>query len=43
MAMTGLTGCLRRPEETIMPYVNMPEHVVPGIPSYYATFDARQR
>ena len=37
MAMTGLTGCLRRPEETIMPYVNMPEHVVPGIPSYYAT------
>ena len=30
MAMTGLAGCVRRPEETIMPYTNMPEHVLPG-------------
>ena len=37
MAMTGLAGCVRRPEETIMPYTNMPEHVLPGVPSHYAT------
>ena len=37
MAMTGLSGCIRRPEETIMPYTTLPEHVLPGVPSQYAT------
>ena len=35
-ALTGLTGC-RRPVETIVPYVNAPEGIVPGIPRHYAT------
>jgi molybdopterin-containing oxidoreductase family iron-sulfur binding subunit len=37
MALAGLTGCTRQPEETIMPYVNPPENVIPGRPKYYAT------
>ncbi len=37
MALAGLTGCTRQPEETIMPYVDPPENVVPGRPKYYAT------
>ncbi len=37
MALAGLTGCTRQPTETIMPYVNQPENVVPGNPKYYAT------
>jgi molybdopterin-containing oxidoreductase family iron-sulfur binding subunit len=32
----GLAAC-RRPEEHIVPYVEAPEQVVPGIPRYYAT------
>ena len=36
-ALAGLTGCTRQPEETIMPYVNPPENVIPGKPKYYAT------
>ena len=35
-ALAGLEGC-RRPVETIVPYVNAPEYVVPGIPKRYAT------
>jgi len=37
MALAGLTGCTRQPTETIMPYVEPPENVVPGRPKYYAT------
>ena len=37
MALAGLTGCTRQPTETIMPYVDQPENVVPGKPKYYAT------
>jgi hypothetical protein len=37
MALAGLTGCTRQPDETIMPYVDPPENVVPGRPKYYAT------
>ena len=36
-AMMGLTGCIRRPEEHIIPYQKMPEGVIPGIPQFYAT------
>ena len=36
MAMAGLVGC-RKPVQKILPYVNAPEDIVPGIPNYYAT------
>ncbi len=36
MAMAGLAGC-RRPVEKIIPYVNAPEEIVPGVAQYYAT------
>ena len=36
LSLAGLAGC-RRPVEEIVPYVNAPEDVVPGIPRYYAT------
>ncbi|MGE0760322.1 MAG: hypothetical protein AB7O38_25130, partial [Pirellulaceae bacterium] len=36
LALAGLQGC-RRPEEKILPYVEMPEHIVPGKPLYFAT------
>lgn len=36
-ALAGLTGCTRQPAETIMPYVEPPENVIPGRPKYYAT------
>ena len=37
LALAGLTGCTRQPTETIMPYVDPPENVIPGHPKYYAT------
>lgn len=37
MALAGMTSCIRQPEEDIVPYVRMPEHMVPGKPRYYAT------
>ena len=36
LSAAGIAAC-RRPEEKILPYVNAPENVVPGIPRYYAT------
>jgi MoCo/4Fe-4S cofactor protein with predicted Tat translocation signal len=36
MSLAGLAGC-RRPVEEIVPYVNAPEEIVPGIPRNYAT------
>ncbi len=35
-SLAGLAGC-RRPVEEIVPYVNAPEEIVPGIPLHYAT------
>ncbi len=35
-ALAGLTGC-RKPMDYIVPYVNQPEEVVPGIPLEYAS------
>lgn len=37
MALAGLSACGAQPPETIVPYVNMPEGMVPGRPRYYAT------
>ncbi|MGE5193755.1 MAG: TAT-variant-translocated molybdopterin oxidoreductase [Deltaproteobacteria bacterium] len=37
LAGIGLGGCLRQPEEKIVPYVRQPEDVVPGKPLFYAT------
>jgi molybdopterin-containing oxidoreductase family iron-sulfur binding subunit len=36
VSLAGLAAC-RRPEERIVPYVEPPEEVVPGVPRYYAT------
>ncbi len=37
LALAGLTGCTRQPPESILPYVEQPEDVIPGRPKYYAT------
>lgn len=37
MALAGVAGCSRQPGEDILPYVRMPEQVVPGQPLYYAS------
>src|SRR4029453_5210179 len=37
LSLAGLSGCIRRPVEEIVPYVTAPEEIVPGIPRYYAT------
>jgi len=37
LAASGLSGCIRRPEEKILPYTVAPEEFLPGIPQYYAT------
>ena len=36
MAMAGLVGC-RKPVQKLIPYVDAPEDVIPGIPNYYST------
>jgi len=39
----GLEGCVRRPENEILPYSKAPEYLVPGVPSHFATVTARGR
>jgi len=39
----GLQGCVRRPENEILPYSKAPEYLIPGIPSHFATVTARGR
>ncbi|SFI58762.1 TAT-variant-translocated molybdopterin oxidoreductase [Planctomicrobium piriforme] len=37
-ALAGLTGCtIRQPEEKIIPYVQIPENMIPGKANFYAT------
>src|SRR5688572_6008669 len=36
VAMAGLTAC-RPPNETIVPYVNQPENLIPGKPIFFAS------
>jgi MoCo/4Fe-4S cofactor protein with predicted Tat translocation signal len=37
LSLAGLSGCIRRPVEEIVPWVTAPEDMVPGVPRYYAT------
>ncbi len=37
LALAGLTGCTRQPEERLVPFVRQPEDVIPGRPLYFAT------
>jgi molybdopterin-containing oxidoreductase family iron-sulfur binding subunit len=41
MALVGAEGC-RRPLERVVPYTKMPEDVIPGVPSHYATVIQRR-
>ena len=37
IALSGVTGCVRRPVQHIRPYAKAPEDLVPGIAQHYAT------
>ena len=37
LALAGLTACRPQRIDKIVPYVKVPENVVPGLPVYYAT------
>jgi molybdopterin-containing oxidoreductase family iron-sulfur binding subunit len=37
LALAGVSGCSSEPAEKIVPYVRMPEQLVPGKPLHYAT------
>ena len=37
MALAGLAGCTKQPDEPIYPYVKQPEDLVLGKPNYFAT------
>jgi Fe-S-cluster-containing dehydrogenase component len=37
LALAGLAGCTREPQEKILPYVNAPQGQVAGEPRFYAT------
>jgi MoCo/4Fe-4S cofactor protein with predicted Tat translocation signal len=37
LGLAGLTACVRYPEEKIVPYVDQPQGMTPGIPQFYAS------
>ena len=37
IALAGLAGCTKQPDEPIYPYIRQPEDLVLGIPMYFAT------
>lgn len=37
LALAGLAGCARQPEERIVPYVKQPEDLIPGKPLFFAS------
>jgi MoCo/4Fe-4S cofactor protein with predicted Tat translocation signal len=36
-ALAGLTACVKQPVEKIVPYIEQPEEITPGIPLFFAT------
>ena len=41
IALGSLAGCIRRPEEELLPFVKQPEAVIPGVRRLYATSTMR--
>ena len=41
LALAGLAGCARQPEERIVPYVKSPEDMIPGKPLFFASAVSR--
>ena len=39
MALAGLAGCTKQPDEPIYPYVKAPEDLLLGKPNYFATMN----
>ena len=37
MALAGLAGCTRQPDEPIYPYIKQPEDLILGKPNYFAS------
>jgi molybdopterin-containing oxidoreductase family iron-sulfur binding subunit len=37
LTLAGAQGCVEQPQENIVPFVQAPEHLIPGKPLYYAT------
>lgn len=37
MALAGLAGCTKQPDEPIYPYIRQPEDLILGVPMYFAT------
>ncbi|MCC6590747.1 MAG: TAT-variant-translocated molybdopterin oxidoreductase [Bryobacterales bacterium] len=37
LGLAGLTACTKQPPEKIVPYVNLPEDQIPGVPLFFAT------
>ena len=37
MALAGLAGCTKQPDEPIYPYIRQPEDLIIGVPMYFAT------
>ncbi len=37
LALAGVIGCTRQPDEKMYPYSDNPERIIPGLPKYYAT------
>jgi molybdopterin-containing oxidoreductase family iron-sulfur binding subunit len=37
LALGGLAGCTKQPEERILPYARTPEETIPGTPLYFAS------
>ncbi|HEX5691265.1 MAG TPA: TAT-variant-translocated molybdopterin oxidoreductase, partial [Roseiflexaceae bacterium] len=38
LALAGLSGCsIRQPDEKVLPYVDKPVAITPGLPTFYAT------
>ncbi len=41
LALAGLTGCAKQPEEHIVPFVKSPEDMIPGKPLFFASAVSR--